>query len=583
MSGNSRNNYSAATAAGYKGQSMMGHGHYNQANQGHGTANYLHRGHPMSPQGGDNGIAALTGGMAAMNVHGSYVNSMASKAGGAVLANNASEYLQGQGHLWVPNMNPMYGVMAGPQQQAGMGHSPGMYNHAGTFVPQTAYQYNQGMVESPMGNGWASRVSSGDMPTLMTPRRDSISSNENDIPGTPYTSAGLYRYGTSTAIMDRSPNGMYTSSATPSPSQLAQYGVQLVNPKQASVATISPQLAQLLQKEPPMPRAIPAPSSPLKPLDRSLENKTGETNVYIRGLLPETTDEMLHAWGKRFGDIQSSKSIIDLKTNLCKGFGFIKYHNFEDAENCIRGFHYLGYEVSFARESFYSKLKKFADETNTNLYVSNIPKNMSEHELSAIFAPHKVCSTRILRDPAGHGRGVGFARFDTRDICEEVIKTFNNTPVAKPGGEEHLIQIRYSDTHEQKMLKQQTAAGRVFRAAEYEVGVAQARALGTGPDRYLNMSPDSQGAANEFEIFLQQQSAGNATSYAPANRYRQPWTPAVPSSLGMARPAMHQMAHAPVFKTEDGGSERGADVNTNPATPVKQEASSSPTRHNGDE
>lgn len=32
-------------------------------------------------------------------------------------------------------------------------------------------------------------------------------------------------------------------------------------------------------------------------------------------------------------------------------FGFIKYHNFEDAENCIRGFHYLGYEVSFARVS----------------------------------------------------------------------------------------------------------------------------------------------------------------------------------------------------------------------------------------
>jgi hypothetical protein len=31
------------------------------------------------------------------------------------------------------------------------------------------------------------------------------------------------------------------------------------------------------------------------------------------------------------------------------------------------------------KESFYSKLKKFADEGNTNLYVSNIPKNMNEH------------------------------------------------------------------------------------------------------------------------------------------------------------------------------------------------------------
>jgi len=78
-------------------------------------------------------------------------------------------------------------------------------------------------------------------------------------------------------------------------------------------------------------------------------------------------------------------------------FGFIKYHNFDDAENCIRGFHWLGYEVSFARvsiislfhegahtddspqESFYAKLKKFSDEQNTNLYVSNIPRNMNEH------------------------------------------------------------------------------------------------------------------------------------------------------------------------------------------------------------
>lgn len=36
-------------------------------------------------------------------------------------------------------------------------------------------------------------------------------------------------------------------------------------------------------------------------------------------------------------------------TDISSSFGFIKYHNFEDAEDCIRGFHYLGYEVSFAR------------------------------------------------------------------------------------------------------------------------------------------------------------------------------------------------------------------------------------------
>ena len=58
--------------------------------------------------------------------------------------------------------------------------------------------------------------------------------------------------------------------------------------------------------------------------------------------------------------------------------------------------------------------------------------------------------------------------FESREVCEQVIKDFNNTPVAKTEGEEHLIQIRFADTPEQKALKQQTTAARQYRSAEYE-------------------------------------------------------------------------------------------------------------------
>lgn len=50
-------------------------------------------------------------------------------------------------------------------------------------------------------------------------------------------------------------------------------------------------------------------------------------------------------------------------------FGFVKYYGFPDAENCIRGFTFCGYETSFARESFYAQLKKLSEPQNTNLYV----------------------------------------------------------------------------------------------------------------------------------------------------------------------------------------------------------------------
>jgi hypothetical protein len=77
-------------------------------------------------------------------------------------------------------------------------------------------------------------------------------------------------------------------------------------------------------------------------------------------------------------------------------FGFAKFYDVRHSEMCIRGFHRLGYEVGFARvshlyyecaeatsslvvqESFNSRLKAEGDELSTNLYISNLPKSLTE-------------------------------------------------------------------------------------------------------------------------------------------------------------------------------------------------------------
>lgn len=215
--------------------------------------------------------------------------------------------------LWGANSHLMYsgahGYPTSTHQQ-----SPGLY------TPMAAqylhHSYAQQHDNSPISQTWTPSHTTGDVPTLITPRRESISSNENDAPGTPSYSS--YPYQAGVTIVNRSPSGMYTHS-TPSPSQMmSQYGMPMVKTPEAR--NISSELNALVTREPPIPPAIPAPSSPLKPLDRALENLRGETNVYIRGLHPDTTDEMLESWGRRFGDIRSSKSIIDHATGLCKGY-----------------------------------------------------------------------------------------------------------------------------------------------------------------------------------------------------------------------------------------------------------------------
>lgn len=81
-------------------------------------------------------------------------------------------------------------------------------------------------------------------------------------------------------------------------------------------------LDHIVQQEPPIPRAVPAlwTNQEDMTLAKCLQNPEGITNVYIRGFMPDTTDEDLHRWASRFGEIESCKAIIDQDTGKCKGY-----------------------------------------------------------------------------------------------------------------------------------------------------------------------------------------------------------------------------------------------------------------------
>lgn len=240
-------------------------------------------------------------------------------SGGVPINNNLpTAYLYNGQIVWAGNQ---YGQQANSQGQSGTSPTNGNFNASGSNLFSN-YSY-PGYTQYPMDSSpsWAtSRVPSSELPTLVTPRRDSSSSNDNDAPGTPftqYTGYGDMRPGI--AVVDNSPQSIYWS--TPSPSQ-ARFG-NLVHGNFGKHHVQSPvplSLQMLCQQDPPIPRAVPAPYSPPKALDKALENPHGTTNVYVRGLQPNTTDEMLVTLASRFGDIASSKSIIDHNTGRCKGY-----------------------------------------------------------------------------------------------------------------------------------------------------------------------------------------------------------------------------------------------------------------------
>jgi hypothetical protein len=144
-------------------------------------------------------------------------------------------------------------------------------------------------------------------------------------------------------------------------------------------------LDELVSREPPIPRAVPALWTNQEELSlaKCLQNPEGITNVYIRGFMPDTTDEDLEHWASRFGEIESCKAIIEQDTGNCKGFGFVMYYSPAAAENCIRGFFHLGFQASYAQKSRNSRLKDLEDKSSTNIYCTGVPIEWNE----SVYAP----------------------------------------------------------------------------------------------------------------------------------------------------------------------------------------------------
>ncbi|KAL1924158.1 uncharacterized protein VTP21DRAFT_7193 [Calcarisporiella thermophila] len=198
-------------------------------------------------------------------------------------------------------------------------------------------------------------------------------------------------------------------------------------------------------------------------------NPTQTTNVYIRGLPPTTTDESLYNMCVVYGKITSSKAMLDQRTGECKGYGFVMYETDDEAKRAMEALMQMGFQVSFAKDSFSLRLKSLQDHTSTNIYLSNLPLDMDENALEEMLQPYRTTSSKIMRDPVTNAsRGVGFARMVDRQSAEAIITKFNGTTLE---GSNVPLQVRFADSPAQKKLKGQVVKKTVWRAAGMGMGV----------------------------------------------------------------------------------------------------------------
>lgn len=164
------------------------------------------------------------------------------------------------------------------------------------------------------------------------------------------------------------------------------------------------------------------------------------TNVYVKDLDPEVTDEEFRALFEKFGQVNSPLIKRDEKTGQSTGFGFVNFVRHEDAKAAVEALNgkKLGNKnitccramKRFERETRLKKeweQQKFNKYHGINLYVKHIEDEVDEEMLKKEFSAFgEVKSCKIPTDEKGISKGFGFVCFSTPEEAQKAIVGLNS-------------------------------------------------------------------------------------------------------------------------------------------------------------
>lgn len=167
--------------------------------------------------------------------------------------------------------------------------------------------------------------------------------------------------------------------------------------------------------------------------EMSVENGGGDANSNVSptklmvNYIPELmTRDMMYALFSAMGKIESCKLISN------RGYGFVEYEKHEDAEKARIAFNGLlmqgkTLKVSFALLNPENKIPHKPD-TESNLYISNLPPDMTLERLNILFSQFGVITNSRV------SQGIGFVCYESRPQAEEAIAHMNGaSPLAGAG------------------------------------------------------------------------------------------------------------------------------------------------------
>ncbi|TFY63280.1 hypothetical protein EVJ58_g3351 [Rhodofomes roseus] len=179
------------------------------------------------------------------------------------------------------------------------------------------------------------------------------------------------------------------------------------------------------------------------------EMKAQFTNVYVKNVDPEVTDDEFMELFGQFGNVTSAVVQRD-DDGRSRGFGFVNYETHEEAQKAVETLHDSEHngrklfvtraqkkaerEEELRKSYEQAKMEKMSKYQGVNLYIKNLEDDIDDERLRGEFEPFgAITSAKVMRDEKGTSKGFGFVCFSSPDEATKAVAEMNNKMIgSKP-------------------------------------------------------------------------------------------------------------------------------------------------------
>jgi len=235
-------------------------------------------------------------------------------------------------------------------------------------------------------------------------------------------------------------------------------------------------------------------------LPGNLLSNGANSNLYVAGLPPSTSEDTLRQLFNNFGDVASVRTFFG-KTPQAPSYGFVKFRYDAQALAAIAGMNGRDFNghtmtVRLANNDTTGPYPRSAAPPSTtpavggtNLYVSGLPPDMDENGMKDLFRKFgNVVSVKLAREARIY-KQYGFVHYTSPDEAEAAINAMNNRIIDR----DYQLTVKYANSSERAWQMREQAATQAAMAnnpAAAVVAVAQALAAAAAA-----AAPVSSGAA----------------------------------------------------------------------------------------